>query len=249
MSNNYSNPPFLEAVFEIHTTSEQNEWDLTFHADFYAEIKDIFPNKKTEKRPNLSIHINPKGIDVSPKTDERYILKSSNSEGNLMVQFSENQLVVNAIKPYVNWDTYNSCINRCLDAYIKIMKPSDVTNLSLRYINKIDSGTQHNYENIEQIFNIRPHIPNDISSKTHSFQMITEYLLEEESTLLAIQQASLRPDDKMTAPILFDLRYLQLQLDNFSFITLNRWLDIAHSHIESAFEKGLSDFIKEKFNS
>jgi uncharacterized protein (TIGR04255 family) len=249
MNNKYSNPPFLEAVFEIHTTNEENDWDLTFHGSFHEEIKDIFPNRKTEKRPNLAISFTPKGIDVSPNIDERHILKSSTIEGNVVVQFSENQLVVNATQPYVNWDIYYYYINRCLEAYMKVVEPNHISNLSLRYINKIDSGNEHSYENLEKIFNIRPFIPDNISSKTTSFQMITEYLLEEESAILAIQQASLRPNNKMNAPILFDLRYFQSKLDTFRFEMMKDWLNTAHSHIEDAFEKGLSEFIKQKFNS
>lgn len=247
MSNKYNNPPLEEVVCEIHFGSDE-EWDLTYPSGFYDKIKEKFPTKKTKKMPSFGVSVGVQGVGITPNESQRFILQGWNETENLVAQIADNLLIINSLKPYIHWESFKEIILECLKYYREVANPTSIQKLSLKYINKLDVGNKHSYQELKKIFNILPSIPESIEGDANSLQMIVEIPYNENREILAIQQATLKPEQNKQAPVLFELNYILLNPDAVSFDTFEQWIENAHTRIENVFENGLTDEIKSKFN-
>ena len=192
--------------------------------------------------------MSPKGIDISTNERQRFILQLWNKPQNLAIQIADNLLIINTLKTYSTWNVFKKSILYALEQYKSVAKPAHIQRIILKYINKLDMGEKHSYQKLQDTFKLLPLIPNAIEGDATSLQMIVEIPYHNGREILAIQQATLKPEDNKRSPVLFELNYILLHPNSVSFEDFEKWIEQAHLCIENAFESGLTDKTKEKFD-
>jgi len=244
MVKEYKNPPFEEAVCEIHFQPGVEGWDITYPSAFYEAIKERFPEKTTESSVGFALNLTPAGIS-QVQTPERHILKCTNK--NVIVRFADNQLIINVLKPYILWESFKDTILFCFEKYQEIVKPEGFQRLSLKYINKIDAGNKHSYSEIKKMFNVLPLLPDTIENDANSIQMIVEIPYHANRDILSIVQATLRPEPEKQSPVLYQLSFILATPEQLPLTDFAAWIEEAHTKIEKTFENGLTSDIKQTF--
>lgn len=169
-----------------------------------------------------------------------------NEDKNLLVQIAQNLLAVNSLKPYVGWENFKTLIENNYRLYKEIVSSQEPERMSLRYINKVNVGTVHSYENIKNYFDFTPQLPFEFSGYANSIQNICEFPFPEFESFLAIQQVTLRPEKEMTAPVLFEISFTRTS--NKKEIDLLDWLEFAHEKIKHVFDSSFTQSAKNQFS-
>lgn len=132
-----SRAPIVEAVIDIRARSEKEWGEETVKAAFKKELPD-YP-KGEEQRALLAEFI--AGSKQTPQATTKdlglngYLFRS---EDNLQVaQFQKEGYVFSRLKPYQDWESFVKEARRLWEIHRKILAPSDVLRLGVRFINRI----------------------------------------------------------------------------------------------------------------
>ncbi len=244
MVSEYKNPPFVEALCEIHFN--ELGWDITHFADFYNAIKEKFPIKKAVEIQDLQVVVSNKGVGVNSNQElNKPILNCINEEGNIIVQFSENILAISIAPPYLGWGNFKDLIFELYEKYFEIVKPKSIKRVNLVYKNTLKTGEKHSYENIKKYFHLYPAMPNIKKEETNAIQLFVEIPSKDGKNVLVLQQATLKPTKEIMAPVALDLKYICLNPKGLNF---DSWLEEAHDAIKLTFENSITNLSKKNFN-
>lgn len=155
----FSKAPITEAILDIQVELP-TEINLDKLSSFHGFVKSRFPEKQ-ERRiliANLQISSDKSTEIQTPKIDG-YLFRSSND--NKIVQCRFDGFSFNKLKPYENWELFQSEAIEHWELYCKIVNPIKVKRLALRYINKIEIPLPFSdfKEYVLTIPEIAPHIP------------------------------------------------------------------------------------------
>ncbi len=162
----FPNPPITEALLDIGVNLPK-EVTLDTLATFQNEIKERFPTRKERYKWEGGVQFQagsaPK-IMPSSGGPIGYLFHSPPDDKKI-VQARLDGYTFNKLKPYSNWEEFNSEAKELWERYLKIARPVNVTRVALRYINKIELPLPFKdfKEYILTIPEIGPEIPNALS--------------------------------------------------------------------------------------
>mgnify|MGYP001599290302 CR=1 FL=1 len=168
------------------------------------------------------------------------------------MQVDENMLAVNHLRPYSSWKEFFPTIKKAFEAYLNVANPKGIQRIGLRYINEINIP-EVSLE-LEDYFNFRPFIHDDLPQKLSSFTLGATFIFDEGRNLAKVQLLTSKQNDDKSIFIL-DIDYFLAKSD----ISLNEpkknalksvyeWIDSAHSDLENVFEGALTDKTKKLFD-
>ena len=204
----FKNPPITEALLDIQTKLP-NDVSLETLTRFQDAVKSVFPVKEDRFSWKAGIELKegvPKYLTPSGGTDG-YLFRSSDK--NKIVQARLDGFTFNKLKPYESWELFSAEAKELWNNYVEVAKPSNVTRLALRYINRIEIPWPFNdfKEYILTFPDIAPGLPQGLSEflvrlvipdeKLKAFAIVTENL-------------SSSPRDAQTVPVIFDIDVFKL---------------------------------------
>jgi uncharacterized protein (TIGR04255 family) len=131
----YENAPITEALIDIQVALPEG---LTTSAldPVYDHVKGQYPMKK--KRVHLQSQLSV-GEDVSAVTKHTLMGFSFSSEdGKQVLQARLNGFTFSRLRPYITWPQLRDEAHRLWDIYRRILDPTKITRVAVRYINQID---------------------------------------------------------------------------------------------------------------
>jgi uncharacterized protein (TIGR04255 family) len=133
----YPNPTITEAICEIHfDLPKHRPWKASYPGRFFREIQDDYPEMEVGQQTAFQIEIGPMGasqrlVPIPPRT--RYTHKNEQK----LLQLTENIFTVNFLEPYPGWETVRQTLIEVWPKIIKVLRPTVIKRIGLRYINQI----------------------------------------------------------------------------------------------------------------
>lgn len=238
MAHQYENPPLVEAVCEFHFEFK-SQWDWTIPGLLYGQVKRLYPKRREQRGIAIRLDARADGVNVAQEgADIAKLLFFSNDERSL-VQVTPGLLAINRLAPYLGWKRFRTEVIKVLGEFYKVAEPLRITQIGVRYINRIPVPE---VDHLEQFFNLYPTLPTNRRLK--GFLSRNELDYPEDPGTLVIIMAS---DVQSSSPtVILDLDYTAIgsfALDNQAEAVMDR----AHLQVEEMFESCLTDAARNGF--
>lgn len=239
MTEKFKNPPLIEVVFEL--IYKPKTWNQILLGGFYSGyIQKNFPIIRDQH----GIAGSPGPMLIQGFVPVTQFVKD---DGTGLVQLSSNMLSVNRFPIYTGWPDFFPIIKDVLEQFSKIIDVENVERVGLRYLNKINVGEQHNFENYERYIKYKPIIPN-INGSANSIQLVTEFPINNTDDFLIIEAGTLMPEQNYPAPVALNLSYISKKR-NLSAENISNWLNqVANPTLSSTFRELVTEECLLKFN-
>lgn len=131
----YDNPTIREALCEIHfTLPEDIAWDQSLFGKFYQHIQDDFPEMEPVAESAVRLQLQPGRVEFKPGQSR---MRYRHSSRNILLQLASGVLTVNVLPMYEGWANMKKDIKQAWIWADEVIKPKDITQIGLRYINFI----------------------------------------------------------------------------------------------------------------
>jgi len=149
---NLPNAPIVEAVVHWQTPASVALDENTLE----QQLRDCFTDYEVKLQYNDEVGLrgNEDGFEVRQSRNWQGARLSTPSEtqANFVCQFLKNGVAFSRLAPYVGWDNFSSEANKFWAKYVELANPSNVSQLSVRYISQIPVQTLDQVgEFIEQV--------------------------------------------------------------------------------------------------
>jgi uncharacterized protein (TIGR04255 family) len=231
----YEHDPIIEALCEFHFSADSS-WDSATIGLVYEQLKNIFPTRReiTVITANLDTATGEQVVDRTPR------MQFFSGDEKSLVQISKDFLAINQLKPYTTWKQFLPMIEHGVNAYKNVVPSAKIERIGLRYINTITFPTSE--ITLEDYFNFYPHVVDGISKQRIGINMSVRSLYEDGRDILNTQLNTVGE-----ATIALDFDYVLLKPEQFTLDNYTDWLQIAHNHVEVAFESCITDTAKKTF--
>ena len=246
MGKKYRNPPIEEAVVEFRFVPGQ-EWDLTIPGKLHEhpDIKNRYPGKpRTQKSLEAAYRAEP---DQPPNLAVREgiaRIQLVDLDGRHLISLGADVLSVNILRPYDGWGQFRPRIETALRAYLEVAKPTGVSRVGVRYINKI--LLPGNEIDIGTYFMSGFSSPPELPSKMVGFMSRVEYLYQDGVKLL-LTHATVDAPERYSA-VLMDLDVIWEGAEVKDLDRIMEIVDDLHEREGKAFEAIITDALREVFN-
>ncbi len=167
----FPNAPITEAVLELRVT---NPPDIHFDDldSFVQAIASEYPEKSVRMNVEANIHFDKEKKEVSTEgsgTPIGFLLKSA--DGLCVVQPRVDLFGFSRLRPYETWAALRDEARRLWDTYWQTFKPTAVTRIALRYINRVEIPVPAAGLAFKDYFLTAPEIAEGISQQLPNFFM------------------------------------------------------------------------------
>lgn len=235
--------PLIEALCEFRFVPSSS-WDWTIPGRLYDEIRSDFPERAQVDGLAVQFVLGPEKTSAQPviKGPERVQMKRS--DGTAMVQVGPNLLVVNHLRPYSDWESFCSMISDAYAKHEKIIGPTKVARIGLRYINQIPLPASDG--RLEEITTLAQKLPGALDRPVAGIYHRFELNQDKPNGMLVLQLGTQRTEQG---------NFLMLDLDigsspNEVFMdatSISSWLHDAHERIDDAFFASVVPALLEKW--
>ncbi len=199
----YKNPPIEEALCEFHFRSGQ-DWDSTIPSRLQVELGDEYAGKtRTQRVLEMELQVRkdlPPSLRPSDELVRTYLLTKS---GKRLIGVGTDVLSVHMLRPYQNpnkptcggWEEFSSRIRQALGVYYEVAKPTGVSGISIRYINKILIPEEK--VKVEDYLRCALSEVDELPDLVSNFMSRVDYLYEDNVRLLISQGRSNAPPDQI----------------------------------------------------
>jgi uncharacterized protein (TIGR04255 family) len=237
----YANPPIVEAVCEFRF--EPGDWDNAIPGLIWEQVKTLFPKRRNVVRLDVQSVPGPSGFQH--KVRQESLMQYLQHGDKLFMQVGPDVLTVNHLAPYTSWEEFRPLMLKGFEAYRAQAKPKAITRIGLRYINRFELPGDR--VELEDILEFRPHIGDRLPEDHASFIVGAEFLFERKRDVLRLQVASAVPAKQAQLALVLDLDYFTLLPDEAVWTDIVGWLELAHGHVENAFEGSITDRLRQTF--
>ncbi len=175
-----SNPPIIEAVLDIDCDLPPGQELLSLEANARAIFEDDYPHLQRRSAQRFEIEARDEG---PPATSSHYgveaflFLKSENEQ---IVQVRDKGFSFNRLTPYEGFDQYLPEIERTWRLYSELARPTKVSALRLRYINRIEVPAEGGRVGLDVYFRAGTQLPSVTGTRFAGF--LNQYSLVEQET-------------------------------------------------------------------
>ncbi len=133
----YTRAPITEALIDLRVDAP----DLTFEklAKVHEGLESAYPTQKTitNTRTRVQGLVGKPEIAASAVSEQAgHLFVSGN--GKYVFQARLNGFTLSRLAPYENWETFRDEARRLWDVYRTVAKPTKVSRMAVRYINRLD---------------------------------------------------------------------------------------------------------------
>lgn len=243
MTKRYINPPIIEALCEFQF-DQASPWDLTLIGQVYDELKETFP-KKQQLQITFAAATTSEVSEQIGTIPMIPLMRFLDNDGRVLVQLGQNLLTVNHLRPYTSWEDFFPLIEKVFNTYCEIAQPKSLQHIGVRYINRIDIPKSR--INLEDYFKFRPLIPEDLPQDIGTFLIGVRLPSESSRDTLHIQLATANPEVIDALSLILEISYIFSNPGEVTLGSVLQRVDVAHKHVESAFESCLKEELKQLF--
>ncbi len=248
----FDNPPLLEALCEFHFVSGE-PWDWTIPGLFYQCVESEFPVRQQQNV--MQFQMTPTSDGTGSMTQQGIArMQFLREDRSALLQVGPDQLIVNQLQPYRNWDTFKATIENALENYVKSAHPHAIDQISLRYVNRIELPPAP--EQIEDYINTYPKVPNDENQTWASWAQHVQIMREDLAAMMTVQsgsriEAPSEADETGTAQpnnfVMLDITFARLPAEPLPLSSVSNWIETAHEEIETLFLASITTKSRARF--
>jgi uncharacterized protein (TIGR04255 family) len=244
VSKKYKKSPIVEAVCEFQF-EEDSHWDSTIPGRVYEKVRSTFPILRQTERVTVSISATPE--EFGPKFGTLSLMQFLRKDEKALIQIGTHLLSVNVFKPYPSWQKFLPLIKRGFNTYHDVAAPKGIRRIGLRYINHVEVPN-HDIK-LDDYFEFRPYVGQGLPQDYGTFALGIQMPYENSRDVLNLQLASLpnQISSSENAAVLLSLDYQILKSGEISLEDAFQWVEVAHRHIEDAFEACITQKLRHLF--
>ncbi|GAA4296027.1 TIGR04255 family protein [Mycobacterium paraffinicum] len=238
----YPNPPIVEVICQV-TFTEAVSWSAASPGLLYARIRDDYP---AEPNAQTAIEASVDGENGQLQVKRgglRFVY--SNSDQNRRLVANEDNLSVNALPPYENWDSLATRFREALKAFRDEFGAFTPAAVSLRYINRVivpgESVRPTDYFNVPVVMAHQP------DSRTRAFVSRSESISAETSIETTVTFASVAHAVEGESAFMLDI---DLSIPAPSDADVDQMVELAtvlHKWENHEFESSITDACRKLF--
>lgn len=232
----YPNPTIAEAVCELHfALPEGTSWKASLAGELFKRIHNEFPEMEPVMDLGVRFELSPQRIGHS-MLPARQRTKFTHKSQQLLLQLGPRIFTVNVLPKYPGWSKMRSEVIKWWEEATKVLKPTKITRIGLRYINRIDNLGKS--ETPGDWFRASAFVPAGILRSRGAFLSRIESEIDAENRVV-VTMAEVKQDDERG--IVFDIdRIIQKQV-SLSKKTLAASIDSLHEEVWNVFQAAQTD--------
>ena len=244
MGKKYKKSPIVEAVCEFQF-EEGSPWDLTVPGRVYEKVRNTFPILRQTERVTVSVSGSPEELGTQFGTLS--LMQFLRKDEKALVQVGTHLLSVSVLKPYPSWLRFLPLIKKGFNTYRDVAAPKGIRRVGLRYINHVEVP-DHDIR-LEDYFEFRPYIGQVLPQDFGTFALGIQIPYENSRDILNLQLSSLpkQISSSDNAAVVLSLDYFLLKPGEVALEEAFQWVDVAHRHIEDAFEACITQKLRHLF--
>ncbi len=136
---NLSRAPIVEAIFDIKAHLPHS-FDVNEFETKSENLQDVFTKRSDiiEFRGGIGIGAQPPPTISTQFSGQKKIGKRfQNDDNSRVLQFKLDGFTFSMVNHYTNWEDFINISMDCLQTYLQITNPTDITRIALRYINHL----------------------------------------------------------------------------------------------------------------
>lgn len=158
------NAPIVEAVIHWRARAEKKLEPDALLENLKEKLPD-YPNVQRQRELGVFAEIGPDGASVQ-KQDNWLGYRFESADKLNVAQFTRNGFVFSRLKPYEEWEAFESEAKRLWRVYCEMAEPSEVQRLDVRFINLV---TPIQAEEVSDLLTVPPCSPKDLALPLKSF--------------------------------------------------------------------------------
>jgi uncharacterized protein (TIGR04255 family) len=136
-------------------------------------------------------------------------------------------------------------IQQGVSAYCEVASPKGVQRIGLRYINRIEILGQR--IELEDYLEFRPFVGPNLPQDLGPFIVGIQVPYEDSRDILRLQLANTDVQTPNIIAVMLDLNYFLAQPGQAPLDNVFEWVEVAHGHVEEAFEACITDRLRAMF--
>lgn len=234
----YNHPIILEAVFELRFQSVKS-WGISSFVEFAGLAKERgYPVLKDAAQSfQVTFPIGGSAPTMMPIASR---VQTWNEEGTQLWQASPEMFAANRRTPYKGWEAFLPHILEGLELYRKIANPEQAEVLKMQYINRIEVDVGKNSP-LDFVTFLPPEI--------QYADGISNFVCRTEQSFIGGEQIAITSTRDLSAAngvaVILDILYTATK-PNLEQSALISDIEKAHSRVISAFEKSITDALRER---
>ena len=249
MGKQYANPPLEEVLVEFRF-GRSSPWDPVLPEMMYQKMGPAeFPTRKIVVAP-LSSHfdLGPAQLKHTSEFGERVSFHAKDSR--LIVHLASDLLAVQKLRPYESWESYVPIVHQAYDVYVGVGHPSALLGLRLLYIDKLQLPC--GLPGLPAYLNLAPFAGAGLADREKFDTFITGIQAPHEDgrDSLRIELVTAAPAGPSSLHLILRTCYSLERPNDLALDAkvVQHWLDVAHTHVNSAFEACITDKLRSLFN-
>jgi len=230
----YSHPPILEAVIAINFLQPIANNDL-FKIE--KKLKKNYDASDTQSNVTMEVRVDSGSEPEFTQRIQQNGLRFSSADMTQTLHIWPEMFLVSQRAPYLGWDSFKERFLRDWGIFIKSNPNKEISQIGMRYINRIDVPLKNESESInpEEFLTINPTLPKALSEiKNFSIQTVLE-LTDIKSQLKLSSQSVPSPILRFSS-LLLDIDIIKNQDLPKSPKALIAYLDAARDKKNEIFE-------------
>src|SRR5215217_7825776 len=128
MKRSYRKPPIIEALCEFQFEPSQ-PWDGTFLGPIYDKVQSVFPMKRPVDTLQVQVGLSGQEAPAPSVVSVPGSMLFMREDEKVLMRVGPDVFSVHHLQPYSDWETLRGYIERALDAYRQVARPSGVRRL------------------------------------------------------------------------------------------------------------------------
>lgn len=246
----YRYPPIEEAICDIRFT-DSKEWDPTVPGAIYQELIDEYPAKPqsentTEAEGSFSEEEGNSHVKLQFRYDAN-IVRFTSEDGRRIVRVGPDRMTVHLLKPYTSWEDYRGQIYRALEPYRRVTEPSAISQIGVRYINRII--VEADVVELSQYFTSPPHPPQELPQSLDAFVVRISAMYDDPSIRLVTTFASESSPNSDESSFILDIDVIGQWPDTLPFERAAEYIEDLRIKERLAFEALITERARKIFDA
>lgn len=243
MSEQYSNPPFVEAVCEF-IFSPDTLWDSTVPGLIYEKIKGEYPIKEPRVRTRFDITPEAGGLKQQATFIEGIAFISEDRRSQILVAPRIVSIVY--VKPYPSWPVFFQRIVHVYNLVNEIQPIRGIDRIGLMYVDKIVIPGQG--IDLKDYFNFRPEPGTRVSGPVvRNFSIECTFTYYDDRDACKVKLKDAMPEDPNDSAFILTTDYSLVMPRSIDPGEVSRWIDMAHNTVKEMFEGCITEKTREMF--
>ncbi len=243
MSEQYSSPPFVEAVCEF-IFSPDTPWDPTVPGLIYEMIKGEYPIKEPRLLTRFYVTTEAGGLEQRATFTEGIAFISEDRRSQILVAPRIVSIVY--VKHYPSWPVFFQRIEYVYNLVNEIQTINGIDRIGLMYVDKIAIPGQE--IDLKDYFNFRPE-PGTWApgSVMRNFSMECTFTYNDDRDTCKVKLKDAMPEDQSDSAFILTTDYSLAMPRSVDPDEVFQWIDMAHNTVKEMFEGCITEKAREMF--